>query len=526
MPQLTIDGKEISVDAGTTVIQAAEKLGVDVPRYCYHPGLSVAGNCRICLVDIEKFPKLAISCHTQCADGMVVNTKSEKVLAARSHVMEFLLVNHPVDCPVCDQAGECRLQNYYMSHGLYDSRLDEDKVKKQKAVDIGPTVMLDSERCILCSRCVRFTEEITGTREFGIFNRGDHAEIGLYPGVELENAYSGNVVDICPVGALTDKDFRFKCRVWYLKSTPSVCPGCSKGCNIELHHQEEREHIANGDRLMRLKPRYHQDVNEWWICDEGRYGYKFADHDRIAMPGINQDGEFKESSWDDALLQVSARLNDKTLFMISSQMTNEDLYAVQLLCENKYPNAQLFYPGKPDGEADDLLREKDKNPNRMGALALGLREAGAQGFSKINAALESGEINNLLIFGQDLYEFLDENEVQALLNNLKGNLVFIGSNWNRTAQLAAVVLPSAVFAEKDGSFTNSQGRVQRISQAFAPKDGSRPEWQIMQELMTKMGKPWKVEDAFDVFAEMAAKKPFFNGLSLLSLGMEGVVRHV
>ncbi len=220
MPKITIDGTEIEVENGTTVIQAAEQFGIDIPRYCYHPGLSIVGVCRICLVEIERMPKLQVACYTPVTDGMVVQTNNEKVLQARRAVLEFLLINHPLDCPVCDQAGECWLQNFYMQHGLYDSKMVEDKVKKQKALPIGPNVMLDSERCILCSRCVRFCDEITETHELGIFNRGDHAELLPYPGQELDNKYTGNTIDICPVGSLTDKVFRFRTRVWYFTETP------------------------------------------------------------------------------------------------------------------------------------------------------------------------------------------------------------------------------------------------------------------------------------------------------------------
>ncbi|HTL48707.1 MAG TPA: 2Fe-2S iron-sulfur cluster-binding protein, partial [Verrucomicrobiae bacterium] len=281
MPKLTIDGKEIEVPAGTRLIEAAKKCGIDVPFYCYHPGLSVSGNCRMCLVEVEKTPKLQIACHIQAADGMVVKTQTEQVLKTRQHVLEFLLLNHPVDCPVCDQAGECWLQDYYMKHGLYNSRLGEDKVKKPKAVPLGPTVMLDAERCILCSRCIRFCDEVSKTSELGFIQRGDHTEIAVAPGKELDNKYSGNTVDICPVGALTDRDFRFKIRVWYLKEEDSICNGCSRGCNIQVHYNLDRPQHGKGERVKRLKPRFNERVNKWWMCDEGRYGYKYHDRNRI-----------------------------------------------------------------------------------------------------------------------------------------------------------------------------------------------------------------------------------------------------
>src|SRR4051812_6765074 len=269
MPKLTIDGVEVEVPAGTTIIQAADKLGINIPRYCYHPALPVAGNCRICMVEVEKQPKLQIACYTPVAEGMVVKTNSPKVLEVRKTVLEFLLVNHPVDCPVCDQAGECKLQDYYMEHGQYNSRLVDVKVKKEKkAFSIGPTIMLDQERCILCTRCVRFADNITKTHEFGVFDRGDHSELDVYK--PLENKYSGNVADICPVGALTDKDFRFKCRVWYLEKTKSVCPSCSMGCNVTVEWDKARPHAQKTARVMRLKPRLNPEVNDYWMCDNGR----------------------------------------------------------------------------------------------------------------------------------------------------------------------------------------------------------------------------------------------------------------
>src|SRR5712692_8312517 len=251
MPKLTINGTEVVVPAGTNLIEAARAVGVEVPHYCYHPGLSIAGQCRLCMVDIEKTPRPTIACNTVAAEGMAVWTETERVKDTRRAIMEFHLINHPLDCPVCDQAGECWLQIYYMQHGLYDPRMTDEKVHKPKAVPLGPHVILDAERCILCSRCVRFCDEITGTGELGIFHRGDHSEIGLFPGTELANAYSANVVDICPVGALTDRDFRFAVRVWYLDVAKSVCPGCARGCNIEVHVNRRRPHHNEGRRLAR-----------------------------------------------------------------------------------------------------------------------------------------------------------------------------------------------------------------------------------------------------------------------------------
>ena len=344
MPKLTIDGKEIEVAAGTTIIQAAEKLGISIPRYCYHEALPVSGNCRICMVEVEKQPKLQIACYTPVADGMVVFTNSPKVLEVRKTVLEFLLVNHPLDCPVCDQAGECKLQDYYMEHGKYGSRLVDVKVKKEKkAISIGPNIMLDQERCILCTRCVRFTDSVTKTNELGVFQRGDHSQLDVYPGRQVDNPYASNVVDICPVGALTDKDFRFKCRVWYLAKTKSVCPGCSMGCNITVEWDKSRPHQHKEARVMRLKPRVNAEVNNHWICDEGRYSYKSIDENRILSPQLKND----IVSWDAALETVaqaikSVKDQSRIGVIASAQLTNEDLFAVRKLFKDTLKGALLI----------------------------------------------------------------------------------------------------------------------------------------------------------------------------------------
>jgi len=527
MPTLTIDGKEITVEKGTTIMQACEKLGVDIPRYCYHPGLPVSGNCRICLVDIEKVPRPQIACYTPCGDNMVVSTQSDTVKKARESVLEFLLVNHPLDCPVCDQAGECKLQNYYMEYGLYDSRLNEDKNKKHKAVSIGPTIMLDSERCILCSRCVRFTDHITKTGEFGIFNRGDHSEVGLYPGKELDNDYSGNVADICPVGALTDKDFRFKCRVWYLKETPSVCPGCSKGCNIDVHWQTDRPHKAAGDRVMRLKPRFNADVNEWWICDEGRYGYSRVDKERILSPQIrtvSTERTAEDVDWERALDTLDGLFKqipkDEWLVLVSPQLTNEDLYLAKRLFVDSLGLSTYMLSGRPEGKQDDFLMRADKNPNRKGALALEFQDASYGGISELVERVRQGSFKGLYLFGQDLFDFLEEDQAAAALDALRA-VVFQGSNWNKTAQLANLILPGAAYAEKDGTFTNEAGRVQRLFKCFEPMAEARADWEILQQIQARLGEAWPYTEAREVFQDIAKHSKPFAGLTYSTLKKQG-----
>jgi len=524
---LTIDGKPVTVPEGTTVLQACEKAQSPVPFYCYHPGLSIAGNCRICLVEIEGLPKLQIACYIQAVEGMVVNTTSDKTLNGRRDVLEFLLINHPLDCPVCDQAGECWLQDYYMQHGLYDPKFNETKIKKPKAVPIGPTVMLDAERCILCSRCVRFTDEITKTGEFGIFNRGDHSEIGIQPGKTLDNKYSGNVVDICPVGALTDRDFRFKCRVWYLGETNSICPGCSRGCNIQIHYNREREwrpHIANGERVMRLKPRYNPDVNQWWMCDEGRYGYRFIDEQRLAQVEIRERGQARIGSWDEGLSLLSDTLKrlrdakqlDQVGVVLSSHLTNEDLYAAKRVF-GALGVTQVVFQRPPSGSKDNLLIQADKSPNAKGAQAMGIAE-GADG---VLENMLHHRLSLLIVFTQDLAALFGEESARqaAALEQL----VFIGTNKNKTSAAAHLVLPSAVFAEKDGTFTNFQGRIQRIHAALTPWGESKPEWQILSELASRLELPAAFVDAKSIFDQLAQHEPSFRGFSYQLIGDQGAV---
>jgi NADH-quinone oxidoreductase subunit G len=368
MPKLTVNGKAIEVPEGTNLIEAAKAAGVEVPHYCYHPALSIAGQCRLCMVDIEKVPRPQIACNTQATEGMVVETETERVKDTRRSMMEFHLINHPLDCPVCDQAGECFLQIYYMKHGLYDPRMIDEKVHKPKAVPLGPHVILDAERCILCSRCVRYCDEVTHTGELGIFHRGDHSEIGLFPGKALENKYSGNVIDICPVGALTDRDFRFKVRVWYLDTAKSICNGCARGCNIEVHTNKHRSHHNEGRRVARLKPRFNADVNTWWICDAGRYGFGWVDDkSRLGQPLHRVGTQGTEVSWDRALQEVVTSLGryrpEEIGFLASPQMSNEDLWVVKRLADQLgVKNLDFQVPPAVPGDEDDFLIRADKNP--------------------------------------------------------------------------------------------------------------------------------------------------------------------
>ncbi len=515
----------MEVPAGTTIIQAADKLGINIPRYCYHPALPVSGNCRICMVEVEKQPKLQIACYTPVADGMVVKTNSPKVLEVRKTVLEFLLVNHPVDCPVCDQAGECKLQDYYMEHGQYDSRLSDVKVRKEKkAFSIGPTVMLDQERCILCTRCVRFADAITKTSEFGVFSRGDHSQLDVYPGRQLDNNYSGNVVDICPVGALTDKDFRFKCRVWYLEKTKSVCPGCSQGCNITVEWDKARPHQHKKARVMRLKPRLHPQVNDYWICDQGRYNYHFIDENRILHPQLNNDLIPWERALD-AVLNVLQPLKDlnrlsRVGVIASAQLTNEDLFLVRKLFKQTLQGALVAFkvPQTP-GKSDQFLMKADRNPNTAGAQQILGMETEAQ---TIIDKARAGEIDLLYVLGQDLAALFGKEALYQISKNVK-MLVYQGSNVNETCRYAHLNLPSSVYAEKEGTFTNCQPRVQRIWPAFAPMALAKGDWEILNLLAARLGAPTAYANAQDIFKDIAAELPAFSEMTYEKISDKGML---
>ncbi len=523
MPKLIIDGNEVEVPVGTTIIQAADKLGIDIPRYCYHPALPVSGNCRICMVEVEKQPKLQIACYTPVTEGMVVKTTSPKVLEVRKTVLEFLLINHPVDCPVCDQAGECKLQDYYMEHGKYNSRLEDVKVKKEKkAVSIGPTVMLDQERCILCTRCVRFTDNITKTSELGVFDRGDHSKLDIYPGKQLDNNYSGNVVDICPVGALTDKDFRFKCRVWYLDKTNSVCPGCSMGCNITVEWDKSRPHQHKKARVMRLKPRQNPAVNDYWICDTGRYNYRFIDENRLTTPQLGADF----ISWPLAietiaqaikLLKSSGKLNRMGV-LASAQLTNEDLFVIKRLFKDTLKGVQVdFHVQEKPGISDDFLMKTDRNPNTVGASSI-LASSDEQIIQKA----KKGEIDVLYVFGHNLIELYGKQIVEEISKKVK-LLIYQGSNINETCGHAHLNLPSSVYAEKEGTFTNCQERVQKIWPAFSSMGESKGDWEIVAMLSEAMGTSLNYKKSQDVFKEIAASISSFSEMSYEKISDQGMI---
>jgi NADH-quinone oxidoreductase subunit G len=525
---LTIDGQTVQVPKGTTILEASKTLGLRIPHYCYHPGLSAVGSCRMCLVEIEKNPKLQASCATPVAQGMVVRTQAAEALKNRKSVLEFLLLNHPLDCPVCDQSGECELQNYYMAHGLYDTRFNENKKRRKKAHPIGPRVMLDQERCILCTRCVRFTQEVSKSFELGVHDRGHLSEIDVFPGEELNNPYSGNVVDICPVGALTDRDFRFQCRAWFLGRTPSVCPGCSRGCNIEIHCNERFDARYHDRRVHRLKPRYNKDVNGYWMCDEGRYAYHSIDaSDRLIAPRLRNGSGWERSSWPQAIQAAAAALKSaidehgagSVAVFASPLMSNEELFWVRRLFRDLLQVESIEYraPIRKRVFSDDFLITEDKNPNSRGAELMGLAGQGAEALLH---ACSEGRVRFLYLCHHDLACGFDEEVVHQALAKVECT-VFHGSWDHATARAAQIQLPAAVYAEKEGTFTNLQGRVQRFRAAVAPLGEALPDLDILGLLAAELNLPCRAESASQVFEKLAACVRPYAGMSHESIGDAG-----
>ncbi len=519
MPTVEIDGQKIEVADGLTVIQAADKLGIEIPHYCWHPALSIAGNCRMCLVEIEKSPKLQIACNTRCTEGMVVHTKSEKTQTAQKAVLEFLLINHPIDCPVCDQAGECKLQEYYMDYDRQRSRMPLGaKVHKKKAIPIGPYVMLDQERCVLCARCTRFLDEVTHTSELGIYQRGDHSEIALAPNKTLDNAYSANVVDICPVGALTNREFRFQARVWYLERTESVCGGCANGCNIEVYHRE--------GRIYRFQPRANPEVNEYWMCDAGRHsGLTLQGEGRLMQPLVRGADRFAPAEWGAAAgdavraLRDAGRTPGAVGIVVSARATNEEVFLARKLGAQLGATVAGVSWSPPGATGDDFLIKADKNPNTQGLVRQGLT---LDGVDALLSAAAAGTLQALVLLRSDLTAWCDATAVHAALERVPYVLV-LDADQHEAAQFANVILPIGAYTESDGTFTNVAGRVQRLRQAVVPPAEARPGWVVLDELVSGVAGTAALGSASAVFDALAAEGGAFAGLSYDVIGAQGRV---
>jgi NADH-quinone oxidoreductase subunit G len=529
---ITIDGRAIVAQAGHVLLQVALDHGIEIPHYCYHPKLSIDGSCRMCQVKIERVPKLAIACNTWITDGMVVDTRSAEVAEARRGVMELLLLNHPLDCAICDQAGECYLQDYSFDHGRQHARTTSPRRKGLKRHPIGPRVVFDEERCILCRRCVRFTQEISKTGELRVFGIGDHSHIGTVPDRPLENAYSVCTADICPVGALLSADFHHKRRVWFLEEVESICPSCSNGCNVKLGMFR--------NEIQRLLPRRNDAVNDTWMCDHGRLNYHFAqDETRVRAPRVDgvtpAPGHGSRPAIDvaAAVEEVGRRLraaieahgSGAVALIGSAHLTNEECYRlVGLRDAIGTPHLDLVVRR---GDADDFLIKAEKAANARGARDVGVRPgAGGKAAAEILTACAAGGIKLLYVVGSaDLLAVHGEEAVLRALENVE-TLIVQDCNRSALTGRAHVVLPGLTWAEKDGSFTNHAGRVQRIRRAMTPPEGTLTDGEIFVRLAAwvKDGQARAAPfDARATLAEIAAALPAYRDLTLDGLGSHGLL---
>jgi NADH-quinone oxidoreductase subunit G len=588
--KIKVDGREIAVPKltpdwqgklqPTTMLQACELAGVDVPHYCYHSKLPVAGNCRMCLIefgtpmmgpdrkpvlDADGSPKIAksvlpyepttprgaIACATPISPGMELYPSSAATKQMREAVLESLLINHPLDCPICDQAGECKLQEYSVQYGQAGSQFVEAKVHKPKAVDLGPRIMLDDERCILCTRCIRFTKDIVGDDKLGIVNRGSYNTVAAYPGTQFDNNYTLNTVDICPVGALTSKDFRFQMRVWFLKETKSICTSCGTGCSIIIGSRE--------GRAYRYEPRQNDAVNATWMCDAGRLNYKWIGReDRLTDVLVRNAGQasrlshsegkmetgatpvLRKTTWTTALREISEKLSNASqgsvAIIASARQTTEELYLLKKLAD-KLGAITDSLPRV--GKGDHLLVDEDKNPNTNGARLTGIcfTEAGIR-LTEIADKIARGEIKTLVVFGENLLkravsaevlrerelvsEVVEEHAITAELLAKLETLIVSDILPNETAKLAHYVLPGCAHAEKRGTFVNSKGRLQKFMKAVEPPGDARPEWEFLHELVFNITGQDGYRSIEGLFNQMAKEVPAFAGLEWAKIGDTGV----
>ena len=524
MPSFELDGKTVEFEPGEKILSAAMRAGIQIPHYCYHPGMSVVATCRMCMVDVidmgngRPAPKLQTSCSMDAVEGMKVETMNEKVKDAKELVMEYLLINHPLDCPICDQSGECVLQDYSFEFGSGKSEMEYSK-RVYGWRDIGTFVALERNRCIHCTRCDRFTREITGTNEFGMFNRGHELTVDTYSDRPMTNQFQGNMADICPVGAITEKEFRFKRRVWKLKKTPSICVGCSTGCNVTIEYDK--------NEVFRLKPRDNPDVNKWWMCDQGRLTYKDLNirENRVAHPlGKTAEG-FQEISWENAFSAIREKISElqptsaEVIGLVDTNASNEELYLFKKLLKEGFDSDQLFFPDLEwEQPVSDFfinsLITSDKSPNRAGARMLGLK--GAKSSEEVTSKIPNGT-KVLLVFGKP---FEDENLLSQAGNiPLVINIAAWQSGWSETAD---VTLPGRLHSEKDATYTNKAGRVQRVNTAIRAFHKTRPDWMILCGLMELLDVDNKADSAEAVFQELSENEKGFQGLQWESIGSDGI----
>jgi NADH-quinone oxidoreductase subunit G len=495
----TVDGREVVVKPGTTVIEGAKSVGIEIPYYCYHKRLTVAANCRMCLVEMSNAPmgKLMPACQMTLAEGVVVKTDTARVKDQQRATLEFLLLNHPVDCAICDQAGECKLQDYYMGFDRTPSRLDVPKVVKGKRIWLGPQVTLDQERCILCTRCVRFMREIAKDPQLGVAQRSNQSFIETAPGRPLDNKYSGNVVDICPVGALTSNDFRFRGRVWFMSAARSLCTGCARGCNVFLDYLN--------DTTYRYRPRENDAVNQEWMCDDGRLTYKPLNRERVLTARAGKGGEPGPAGRGEAVARAAALLSEQAkagalALLVSPTASLEDVLVTLEVAREGLGLSELYVGGRPDGWQDDFLKRADENPNRRG-LELAARAYGmaVRPFEDLLAAAAQGRARALWAVGTEL-------PAEGAAEKLAGlTVVAQAVNDGPLARAAEVLLPASPHAESDGTFVNFEGRAQRFEMAYFPRGDSRPHWALAGELARALGAERAYASAREAFQTLSPK---------------------
>jgi NADH-quinone oxidoreductase subunit G len=516
MAIVIVDGQEVEIAPGERLngIQAAGRVGIEIPSYCWHPGLSVVASCRMCLVEtgtrnaetgaITMLPKLVPACQTPAGDNTVFVTNSEKVKQSRAMVEEDLLIDHPIDCPICDKAGECYLQDYHFKYGQNRRRADIRPFTSRRR-EMGDTVALFVDRCVMCSRCVRFTREISGTSELMVINRGSHEEIDVFPGHPLENKMSGNVVDLCPVGALGDKDFLYHQRVWFMNRHPGVCTGCSTGCSIDVEE--------NLDTVYRLKPRTNPHVNQWWMCDEGRYGYHHVHSDRRVTNVERRDGvNLVVLEWSQVAREIDERFRAAggLAAVLSPHLTVEEAYLLAKYVRQTDPRAPLVLGPVPIVGEDEAFKNgftirAEKCPNRRGVEEIVNHFMGRVAtLDDLLASIEAGEVQAVWVSGGYKNDWIDiaTAERLAVVDCLVVQDLFASPLWER----ATYRLPAAAFAEREGSYVNHADRLQSVAWAVRPPAGVRVEAGVFAELLAMSGLV-KVRRVLD---ELAGQIPFFS----------------
>ncbi|HEY7444245.1 MAG TPA: 2Fe-2S iron-sulfur cluster-binding protein [Vicinamibacterales bacterium] len=537
---LTIDGRQVTVEKGRTVLQAAIDHGIQVPYYCYHPGLGVDGSCRVCIVKIEKMPKLQTACSTMCTDGMVVSTTTPDVVQARAGVFEFLLINHPLDCPVCDKGGECPLQDFSYSFGPRESRMEFprrvfDGEGVRADVDFGPSLMLNRNRCILCTRCIRFMRDVDGDAQIGIADRGYGSELATYKEQGVHSLLSGNLMDVCPVGAITTRDYRFKSRPW---DNPLVvdttCTSCSKGCNTSVWIKAKPE-WAKGARIVRVTPRFNPAVNGYWMCDIGRFEYHWVENDerRIRTPMLRDaTGMLAQASWSEALRALGGERRSRLRFLLSAHASLEEIYLFQriaggLVGQDAREAIAMSWRYRPKTQPPDtrFTVPPVDAPNVTGARDLGVTQNGspdsAPDISRLRRAIDRGDVAAVYVFdpGPDgsigdvawLAEARTSGKVPLLL--------YHGVLMTELAQVADIVLPGATSFEKDASYTNDRGIVQAVARVNPPPGDAMEDWQALVHIAATLGVPMSYTNADQVRTDVGrvlAGNPSYAAIAQLS----------